>query len=120
MLVTGGADTLLMNTAEVLNDDGTTKCSFPILPEDRRHHTQSGLVICGGGWESDIQTSCLTFSSGKWTKSHTLQFRRKDHSVWSSPQGLLLMGGAYNLTSTEILTDDGQSIEHFTLKHDTR
>ena len=93
------------------------------MPQERWYHTQTGLVLCGG-YHSDIRTSCLTFSSGQWIQSHTLQHWRSRHSSWASPDGPLVMGGFPNEeiegNSTEMLTRDGQSTMYFALKYDTR
>ena len=87
-------------------------CTVPPLPASRHVHTQDGLVACGGGGPDDdydydydaaTRTSCVTLTSGGWQESHQLQYYgRRGHSSWSSPAGLLLMGGGY--TSTEILS----------------
>merc|ERR1712112_511427 len=90
-------------------------------PDNRQGHSQSGLVTCGGsggGHNIDIQTSCVTFSSGQWRTSHQLQKQRFYHSSWMSQHGVVLMGGGSPSTS-EILTEDGQSSPSFTLKYDT-
>ena len=45
---------------------------------------------------------------------------RYDHSAWSSPVGLALIGGFDgSLYRTELLTDDGQSFDFFKLKYET-
>ena len=82
------------------------------MPHKIYGHTQSGLVVCGG-------TSCLTFSDGGWSKTHSLLHRRVYHSGWSSSEGLLLMGGATVAARTEIIKDGNHSEESFPLKYET-
>ena len=91
-------------TVELIREDGTT-CTLPSLPQGRYRHTQAGLVACGG---SGTDTSCVTFSAGTWTTSHTLAVSRNNHVSWSSyPGGVLLLGG-YSYSgakrSTELLS----------------
>ena len=105
-------------SVEVLREDGSSLCSLPDLPNSHYFHTQSGLVTCGGEGVDQF-TSCYNFSSGVWTKSHSLQYSRYRHSSWSSPLGTVLMGGSGSFTTAELLTDDGQSTEIFSLKYDT-
>merc|ERR1712227_688024 len=73
--------------------------------------------MCGG---DDTRTSCYTFTNGVWTKSHTLRHVRYHHSSWTSPMGIVLMGGGSSYTTTELLRDDGQSTEYFLLKYNTK
>ena len=78
----------------------------------RSLHSQSGVEVCGG---FSTPTSCVDFSDdddgindsingdnnddnddddvGAWVPSHSLQQPRDGHSSWSSPSGLVLMGG---------------------------
>ena len=60
----------------------------------------------------DLLYSCKIFTI-------VLQSRYK-HSAWSSPVGLVLIGGFDgSLYRTELLTDDGQSFDFFRLKYET-
>jgi len=108
-------------SVEVLRDDGSSLCYLPDLPYDYEGHTQSGLVTCGGTDSAYTRIFCYTFSSGAWTQSHSLLNSRWYHSAWSSPLGTVVMGGEYSTsaTTTELLTDDGQSRELFSLKYST-
>ena len=56
---------------------------------------------------------------GEWIQSNTLKQHRYYHTSWTSPMGIVLMGGQTSGTTTELLTDDGQSVELFSLKYDT-
>ena len=66
--------------------------------------------------------SCIRLVDGKWNQSHTLVHGRYHHSSWTSSTGIVLMGGGGSSgsgTTVELLTDDGQSVELFSLKYDT-
>ena len=127
IIITGGYNFNSNSTAptsvEILRDDSTPWCSLPDIPGRlvRHAHTQSGLVACGGFFSNNAP-SCYTFSSGTWTKSHTLSPERYGHSAWSSPSGVVLLGGRYyngSKDSAVLLSDNGDSTKLFELKHDT-
>ena len=114
--------------------DTGKRCILPNLPDDRRRHTINGLVVCGGGRcdYGDTCTSCLTFTSGRWIKSHTLLHDRYDHTSWMSEEGLVLIGGqnivegdrvsgknSDSTTTTELLQGN-HSVPYFDLKYRTR
>ena len=146
MMVSGGkyAD----YSVELVYSTGAHLCFLPDLPSKRRQHTQTGLEICGGGSGSS-RTSCITFKGvnetprntinasgayrgisltpliplldGSWQQSHTLGEERYGHTSWASPRGVLLMGGAYgHETTTELLTDDGNTTASFTMTNNRR
>ena len=110
----GGINTYT-RSVEILRGNGNYWCSLPDLPYDRRHHTQSGLITCGGYGTSDTFTSCSTFSNGQWKTTHQLQYQRYGHSSWMSPQGVVLIGG----DNSELLTDHGGSTTSFTNNYRT-
>ena len=64
---------------------------------------------------SSNRQSCFTFSSGVWTESHALMKERSWHTSWSSPIGIILMGG--DDSTTELLTANGVTQNHFQLKY---
>ena len=105
---------------EVLTPSGAPlPCTVPTLPH-RDHHTQDGLVACGGDTTATL-TSCITLTGSGWQESHQLRERRWLHSSWRSPAGLLLMGGDYSGTSTEILSaTDSSTTSSFTLAYNTK
>ena len=118
-MVTGGqgATDSVQTSVELLSSNGTRLCSLPNLPEKRYHHSQTGVLACGGGSGSDMK-SCSTFADGRWKKSHTLGTRRFGHTAWASPQGVLIMGGDYSqATTTELPNDTGGTTLSFTLKN---
>ena len=113
IIITGGSGG---PGVELLRGDGTT-CTLPSLPEARTYHTQAGLVACGG---YGTLTSCVTFSAGTWVYTHQLETFRYDHVSWSSPEGVVLMGGAGAYQASELLSDNSEdSTIHFPLKHRT-
>ena len=113
-----------LTSVEVLSPSGVLlPCTVLPRPTSRSHesmsgHTQDGEVACGGG-EYATGTSCSTLTGSGWTTSHQLQQWRYDHSSWSSPAGLLLMGGRSSPTTTELLTDTGSSLASFYLEYST-
>ena len=122
-MVTGGqgATDSVQTSVELLSSNGTRLCSLPNLPEKRFDHSQTGVLACGGGVGSGLQT-CSTFAGGRWKKSHTLGTRRYGHTAWASPQGVRIMGGSFNTQSTELLNDNGgaTATPSFTLKNKRR
>ena len=118
-MVTGGYSS--GTSVELLFLNGTRLCALPDLPEARYQHSQSGLLACGGGGSSSSErTSCVNFSGGTWQQTHTLGQSRYGHTVWASPQGVLLMGSSTSTSTTELLNDDGSSTASFTLDNQRR
>ena len=105
------------NTVELLNLDGSWHCSLPPIPENKSRDTLTGLVLCGG-FNETVRKSCVRFSKGEeeWKKSHTLKESRRGHVAWNSPDGVLLMGGRNSPTTTELLTNNGDTTPGFKIK----
>ena len=105
---TGGA----LTTVELLFINGTRLCFLPNLPTALRSYSQNGLITCGGN-DKDLTRnykSCVTFSAGRWKKTHTLRQRRYGHTAYALPQGVMLIGGDAHggfKKTTELLTDNG-------------
>ena len=118
LLVTGGGGVGSSKSVNLLYTNGSLLCSLPDLPDARNEHTQNGLVLCGG---FSNRKSCLTFNAGNWLETHTLEKQRRVHTSWSSPDGIMVIGGydseAY--TATEILTDTGDTTPGFPLDYNT-
>jgi len=100
----------LTSTEVFIPDTGKT-CSLPDLPEGKYDFiTMDTLgntpVICGA---YDTYTACLQFTpaGGVWTNYTTTLKRRDSHSSWVSSAGLVLMGGYYSATTTEIVPSGG-------------
>ena len=107
-------------SVEVLHSDGTPWCSLPDLPVARSHHSQTGLLTCGGVSYKPGPSSCTKFSGGKWKLSHKFKEERYMHSSWASPRGTVLMGGTATWKTAELLDDTTRvSVMHFPLKYDT-
>ena len=89
------------------------------------HHSQTGLLICGGVVSlSYTSRSCIKFSEGEWKPSFKLKKKRADHYSWASPLGTVLMGGEAGVPvedmgkTTELLDETtGNSVMHFPLKY---
>ena len=63
----------------------------------------------------------------EWKKSHTLREERRTHCSWASPEGVMLLGGwdsgfttEKEDKTTELLTNDGDTIPGIKLKFDTQ
>jgi len=125
ILVTGGQTTgvTISKSVEVLKEDGTPLCMLPDMPDIKMDHTQSGLLACGSSvysMSSSNTQTCISFSSGVWSETYTLINRRRWHVSWSSPIGIILMGGSSDdgvSSTTELLTNNGVSQNHFQLKY---
>ena len=118
VMVTGGFNGRSLTSVELLLLNGTRLCALPDLPGARHHHSQSGLLACGGGHSRESeQNSCVKFSGGTWEQTHTLGQGRYAHTAWASPQGVLLMGSTYSqgMKTTELLNDDGSTTASFNL-----
>ena len=116
LLVTGGWTTTTLKSAELLDTNGSYLCTLPDIPGGRHYHTQNGLVSCGGGWTAG---TCSTFSNGTWVTTHSIG-TRIFHSSWTSPQGVLLMGGSgSSRTTTDLLTENGGTTPGFGLNYKT-
>ena len=127
-MVTGGKAKKRLTSVELLLINGTRLCALPDLPGGRHYHSQSGPLACGGGGDKTSEvTSCVTFSGGTWQQTHILGQMRYGFTAWTSPQGVLLMGGFYapkgkydSGTTTELLNDDGSTTASFNLDNDRR
>ena len=91
---------------EVLNVDGTNYyCTLPDFPIERWGFNQDGLTACGGRRAIGVTDNCITLIYGQWTQSHTLLHDRIYHVSWPLGDGrVMLMGGAYNPFTTEIMS----------------
>ena len=92
-------------------------CVLPSLPDNRGGHTMDTLEICGGDY---TRTTCITFTSGQWVTSHALTVRRYDHTSWSTEAGIVLMGGYYSPSNTELLTEgEYDGVPGFDMQYNT-
>ena len=125
-IITGGfPEKIVGNSVEVYNPHSGSHCKLPDLPDKRFIHSHCGHLLCGG-WYSSSSTwqTCLLFNptTGQFTTtSVTLRQKREDHLCWGGEDGdVLLMGGYYSRTTTEIVSADGStSSDSFTLKYNT-
>ena len=51
-------------------------CQLPNLPDERGDHTMEKMVVCGGYFNTDTETSCLTLTDAGWERTTTLLERR--------------------------------------------
>ena len=110
------------NQAEIFIPSTNETFSLPSIPGSPRvWHTLTRNVICGGVYPG-TSDSCLqlTGSGDGWQPySSTLQTYRLAHSTWDSPQGIVLLGGYYQGSSTELVTRTNTT-NFFTLKDSVR
>ena len=110
-----------LSSVEVYHPGTNTSCTLPSLPEGISSHSQDGLVLCGG--YPDFGRSCYTLNTdtAQWTKTHSLSERRYGHTSWRREDGsILLIGGGYSETTTELVSDSSRvSTPGFTLKYET-
>ena len=110
---------------QLLNENGTFICNLPKLPESRFGHTQNGLVLCGGGNYSYSIATCLRFENGSWIESYNLNAPRYLQSSWTSPLGVMLLGGKFidenfnSSATSELLNEDEQSVPSFDMHYKT-
>ena len=116
ILITGGqTDGRPSNRAEIYNLETLGTCTLKSMSSPRFQHAQVNNLVCGGG--DDTKKTCETFRNGEWHHSHTLLQNRSEHSVWPSPNGVILIGGEdfVNFNKTEKLQENGNSIESFSI-----
>ena len=102
-------------SVELLYSNGTQMCELKSLPDKRFHHTQSGLITCGGSWTKD---TCLIFHEDGWKWHGSTLKPRYYHSSFKYKDTTLLIGG-HNDNTTEILEKDGTQRMSFQLLHPT-
>ena len=74
---------------------------------------------------SNSVPTCLRFQNGLWIESYNLSAPRYLHSSWTSPLGVMLLGGKffdgyYDIPATsELLSEDGQSVPSFDMHYRT-
>ena len=102
IIVSGGNDAA-QKSVEILREDGTS-CTLPNLTENRKSHSQSGWVICGG-YENPGRQTCTTFKDGAWVNSHNLTVGRWDHLSCKTPEGDILLMGGGSTTDTRKTTE---------------
>ena len=111
-----------VTSVELISTNGSSICELPQMSQYKFFYTQSGLTACGGGYEFDTMRSCIKFEDGSWTTlTDNLVELRTRQSSWINPDGdILLIGGSYSRTTTEIVYQNGTSIRSFDLKYKTK
>ena len=116
MVVSGGVG----YSSEVISPVGEVSCTLPDLPEIRLYHTHDKSLICGGnGMTSTVMLTCLNLTSSGWIYSHNLLHNRVAHSSWAVDDGVILMGGIFSPTNSEIAKWDGTSEQLFDMNYFT-
>ena len=108
-------------SVEYFNPSSNQTCSIPPAPQDRFGHTMDNLTICGGKDKNDFLQTCITFSSGDWVTTNTLEQARIEHSSWQTDQGIVLMGGFESPNTSEMISaTSGHSEPFFTMEYNTK
>ena len=115
MMISGG----ISSKVEVISPSSNVSCSAPDLPQPRYGHTMNNNIVCGGVGGTDTWTRCAQLTSAGWIRSHTLIHKRWYHSSWEVEDGIILLGGFFSGTTSEIAKWDGTTEELFTMKHNT-
>lgn len=94
-----------------------TTCVVDVkLNSPRRIHTGDGNLVCGG-WAGTELSSCYNLVTGA---TINLNNQRGDHTSWSTPSGIYLMGGHPSSSSrTTELVSEGSTTAGFALKYDS-
>ena len=118
--MTGGWNGDRLSSVEVYHPGTNTSCTLPSLPKGITAHSQDGLTQCGGVLSSKY-CHTLNTDTAQWTKTHSLSERRREHASWRREDGkILLIGGYWSNTTTELVSDSsGVSTPGFTLKYET-
>ena len=121
--MTGGVNNEVsgVSTAEIFLPDLNTTCSLPALTLRRGHHTQNGLLACGG-WNRDDEvgppSTCEVFTPGVgWRREPYNLKERYDHVGWTLNNGnVVLLGGRGSSANTaEIITQGVGTVSSFSL-----
>ena len=99
-----------MGAVEVFLPGTKVSCPMQSLPTGRWRHTLSTVdnqpVACGGGGSAE-QKTCDIFKAGpgqgSWENYAHLASKRYYHTALSSGGDLLLLGGDYSQTTTELV-----------------
>ena len=121
ILIAGGFDNATRNDVELFVPSiGTSKtCSLMSLSDvgvDATLNIDNNKPVICKGW------TCEVFTGGKWSAyTFPLKTRRQYHQSWFSKDGLVLIGGYYGPTSTEIVPIGGGPSEFgFSLQYNSR
>ena len=103
---------LKLKSVEIINLNGTHRCSLPDFPNTTWGHTQNSLTICGNE-NRMYRSNCFKLTDGAWTLTHTLLKPRAYHSSWQTASGVLLMGGVgyRSEKNTEMLSQENALID---------
>ena len=110
------------NQAEIFIPSTDEMFALPSIPGSPRvWHTLTGNVLCGGVYPG-TSDSCLqlTENGDGWQPySVKLNQSRLAHSSWDSPWGIILLGGYYSGTTTEMV-NSAETINKFQLNSTLR
>ena len=121
LLVSGGSPYLLAGrSVEVFLPSTGQHCLLPNMTGDPRYyHTMQDLTVCGGSAYTDTNKLCLSLTGGGWVNTSYLLEYRSFSLSWSSPGGLVLLGGQDSPRTTETVQTGGNSSYGFQLQAET-
>ena len=130
LIIAGGQAWSVLRSVEVFIPATGRHYSLPDLPNDRRDHTLTHNILCGGLCDDQVcydqnddpskfgYHNCLTFTNGQWIMSHDLLDVADSQTSWMSEEGLVLLGGDHTPTISQILpTEGGQSAPYFEMEY---
>ena len=120
--MTGGYNgTDKLSSVEVYHPGTNTSCTLPSLPGGIWRHSQDGFIQCGGDGSRQF-CHTLNTDTAQWTKTHSLSEKRYQHKSSRREDGsILLIGGYYSKTTTELVSDSSAvSTTGFTLKYEKK
>ena len=90
------------------------QCSLPPLTMDMDgpsvNFLEGKIIACFGG-------ACDELTKSGWERMHRTQHTRRYHTSAVTSKGILLVGGAYSPSDTELMpVDGGEGMESFTLQ----
>ena len=107
VLITGGFGAKKL--AEIYHPERNSYCKLVDLPENRRHHTQDGDLLCGG-WGKYMYSgrSCRRWNpdTGGWDLvTDSLIEERAEHISWTPVDGTVtyLMGGHDSPSASDVI-----------------
>ena len=114
-MVAGGSSGSSLDVVELFNPKTGTSCVITDkLDQPRWYHTGDGNLVCGGNDFNHI-SSCYNVATGA---TINLLNGRDGHTSWSTDDGIYLLGGFPDGSTTELVTGNTTQAG-FGLQYDT-
>ena len=119
ILITGGQNKSgRLSSAEVFIPGLNESCSLSNMTQSRFRHTQNDFLSCGGDEGKGNKCEVYSPQRGNWRiESYSLHYERHGHTSWSLNESVVLLGGWYSNSTTEIIHGNGTLSRGFDLKH---